>query len=227
MFSRLEKSHSSTADAAIDRSTAGTAVSRTPSRPPYYTEIKFVAVRITLLPPTGHSYRTLYIVPVKGAPGKLSPSILAGTFGSVPNQILCILSNSICYPLCFLIFVFPFYSSFLSSQLTVNVSVPSSPFLSLLCICSATNVVSFSLWRRDDMVVGNSGPLVSLSLLLLLLLHFSKAQYSEAVQPVCLIACHFQEASPLAQTEKFIHQMIVVRLIKCYCSISFGSRFCT
>lgn len=92
----------------------------------------------------------------------------------------------------------------------MNVSVPSSPFLSLLCICSATNVVSISLWRRDDtVVVCNSGPLVSL--LLLLLLHFSKAQYSEVVQLVCLIAFHFQEASLLAQTEKFVHQMIGVR----------------
>lgn len=77
------------------------------------------------------------------------------------------------------------------------------------------NVVSFSLWRRDDMVVGDSGPLVSLSslsLLLLLLLHFSKALRSELVQPVCLIAFHFQEASLLAQTQRFIHQMSGVRL---------------
>lgn len=36
------------------------------------------------------------------------------------------------------------FCSFLSSQATVNVSVPSSPIPSLLCICSATNVVSFS-----------------------------------------------------------------------------------
>lgn len=75
------------------------------------------------------------------------------------------------------------------------------------------------------MAVGNSGPLVSL--LLLLLLHFSEAKYSEVVQPGCLIAFHFQEDSLLAQTEKFIHQMIGVRLIKCYCGISFGTRFCT
>lgn len=45
------------------------------------------------------------------------------------------------------------------------------------------------------MAVGNSG----LSFLLLLLLHFSKAQYSEEIQPVCLIAFHFQEVSLLAQ----------------------------
>lgn len=49
-------------------------------------------------------------------------------------------------------------------------------------------------------------PLVlsSHSLLLLLVVHFSNAQYSEAVQPVCLIAFHFQRSLP-AGTHGGIH----------------------
>lgn len=81
------------------------------------------------------------------------------------------------------------------------------------------------LLMLSDMVVHNSASLVSP--LLLLLLQFSKAQCSELIQPVCLIAFHFQEASLLAPTERFIHQMIGLSLLKCYCRLSFGAEFCT
>lgn len=101
-----------------------------------------------------------------------------------------------------------FFCSTLSSQVTVNASAPDSPAASLIhsVFVLLLNVVSFLLWRSDDMVVGNSGPLVSC--LLLLLLHLSKAQCSELLQPVCLIAFHFQEASLLAQAGRVLRQMI-------------------
>ena len=75
-----------------------------------------------------------------------------------------------------------------------------------LRICSAAQMQS--LCRGDDtvvvgVVVGNSGPPVSI--LLPPPSHFGKAQRSELVQPVCLIAFHFQGRLPAGpgQTESY------------------------
>ena len=177
-----------------------------------------------------------------GAPyfahGELSPSILAGISGSAPNQKLYLPPNSICHPWCVCCSL-PFSLSAASSPprwMRVCLFPAAHSSFSLLCICSAANIASFSLslslslsaWSRDDMAVGKLwAPSLSPSLLLLPWLHSSKAQYSGVLQPVCLIAFHFQDASLLAQTQKFIHQMIGVRPIKCYCGVSSGTCFCT
>lgn len=90
-------------------------------------EIKFV--RITLLLPTRQAYRSLYFAPEKGAPGKLSPSILAGTLAQF-HITYCRHAplNSICYPPVFSLLC-PSLSVSPAFSLTVNASVPSSTFL--------------------------------------------------------------------------------------------------
>lgn len=101
---------------------------------PFHIEIKLVAVRITLLLPTGRSYRTLCFIPMEGAPGKLPPSILTGIFGLVPNQILCLPPNSICYPLVF---------SVLCLSLFLQLSLLPDNYK---CVCSQQPIPFFALY---------------------------------------------------------------------------------
>lgn len=90
-------------------------------------------------------YRALHLCTCGG--GTLQkchlPSSL-GYFSSKPHTVWTYTLH-----LLSLVFFSLFLWRFLSFQLTVTASVPSSPYLSALCICSATNVVSFPLYREE------------------------------------------------------------------------------
>lgn len=166
-------------------------------------------MRISLLFQTGQSY----FVPVERAPGKLSPSILAG-ITSAPNQMLFLPPTSLCY-LCIFCSVlsFSFFLSAASSSprwLWMCLLPEAHSFLSalyLFCHWCSLFLTAVERWHSGGvtLVLGLSPPSATVTL------QWSSAQEKKCFGMCVLIAFLFQEAFLLVRAEKFIHQMIGVR----------------